>query len=73
MYRLINDLRDYEKAESAFAFGQYVHFTGIDDDVETSELDNYLEKRNHKNILVEEIPAGIEDVFMSMQSQSQSQ
>lgn len=71
MYRLINDLRAYEKAESVFAFGQFVHFTGIDDDVETSELDIFLEKRNHKNVLAEEIPAGIEDVFMSMQSQSQ--
>jgi ABC-type multidrug transport system ATPase subunit len=73
MYRLINDLRAYEKAESVFAFGQFVHFTGIDDDVETNELDIYLEKRNHKNVLVEEIYPGIEDVFMSMQSQSQSQ
>jgi ABC-type multidrug transport system ATPase subunit len=68
MYRLINDLRAYEKAESVFAFGQFVHFTGIDDDVETSELDVYLEKRNHKNVLVEEINPGIEDVFMGLQA-----
>jgi ABC-type multidrug transport system ATPase subunit len=68
MYRLINDLRAYEKAESVFAFGQFVHFTGIDDDVETSELDVYLEKQNHKNVLVEEINPGIEDVFMGLQA-----
>ncbi|SHF90146.1 ABC-type multidrug transport system, ATPase component [Mariniphaga anaerophila] len=67
-YRLINDLRAYEKAESVFAFGQFVHFVGINDEVETSELDMYLEKRNHKNILAEEIQPGIEDVFMNMQS-----
>ena len=66
MYRLINNLRAYEKAESVFAFGQFVHFTSIDDDVETSELDIYLEKHNHKNILVEEIHPGIEDVFMEL-------
>ena len=70
MYRLINDLRAFEKAESVFAFGQFVHFTGIDDDVETAELDVYLERLNHKNIVVEEIVPGIEDVFMNMQSQS---
>lgn len=69
MYRLINDLRAYEKAESVFAFGQFVHFTGIDDDVESTELDIYLEKQNHKNVLVEEISPGIEDVFMGLQSQ----
>jgi ABC-type multidrug transport system ATPase subunit len=72
IYRLVNDLRAYEKAESVFAFGQFVHFTGINDDVETTELDVYLEKQNHKNIVVEEIQPGIEDVFMSlMEEQSQ--
>ena len=69
MYRLINDLRANPKAESVFAFGQYVHFTGKDDEVETSELDMYLESRKHTNIVVEEIPAGIEDVFMSLMEQ----
>ncbi len=73
MFRLINDLRDYEKADSVFAFGQFAHFTGIDDDVEINELDVYLEKRNHKNIVVEEIHPGIEDVFMNMQNQDLSQ
>ncbi len=66
MFRLINDLRAFEKVESVFAFGQFVHFTGIDDDVETSELDFYLEKLQHKNVVVEEIHPGIEDVFMGL-------
>ncbi len=66
IYRLVNDLRAYEKAESVYAFGQFVHFTGIDDDVETSELDYYLGKQKHKNIVVEEIHPGIEDVFMNL-------
>ena len=66
MYRLINDLRAHKNAEAVFAFGQFVHFTGIDDDVETSELDSYLESKNHKNIVVEEIKPGIEDVFMGL-------
>lgn len=70
-YRLINDLRAYSKTESAYAFGQFVHFTGLDDEVETSELDAYLEKLGHKNLLVEEIHPEIEDVFMNLQSQSQ--
>lgn len=72
MFRLIHDLRKFEKTESAFAFGQFVHFTGLNDDVEESELDFYLKKLNHKNVLAEEVEPGIEDVFMSFQSQSQS-
>lgn len=66
IYRLIQDLRACEKAESVFAFGEFVHFTGTGDDVEPSELDDYLHKKNHKNVLVEEIEPGIEDVFMGL-------
>jgi len=66
MYRLINDLRAFEKAEAVYAFGQFAHFTGINDETECNELDNYLHKLGHENILVEEIPAGIEDVFMNL-------
>jgi len=69
MYRLINDLRANQKAESVFAFGQYVHFTGKDDEVRIRELYMYLKSRKHTNIVVEEIPAGIEDVFMSLMEQ----
>nr|WP_319269365.1 ABC transporter ATP-binding protein [uncultured Draconibacterium sp.] len=69
-YKLINDLRAYDKAETVYAFGQYAHFTGINDEVETNELDNYLQNMGHEEILVEEIPAGIEDVFMSLMENS---
>lgn len=66
MYKLINDLRAFEKAESVYAFGQFAHFTGMNDEVETSELDHYLHNLGHTGVLVEEIPAGIEDVFMNL-------
>ena len=66
MYRLVNDLRKFNKTESAYAFGQFVHFTGIDDDVEVTELEHYLLKLNHKDVRVEEIEPGIEDVFMGL-------
>ncbi len=69
MYKLINDLRAFEKTESAYAFGQFIHFTGIDDDVEETELAYYLEKQNHSEIFIEEIHPGIEDVFMTLMSQ----
>lgn len=68
MHRLIKDLRKFEKAESAFAFGQYVHFTGKDNNVEPSELENYLADCKHENIEAEYIEPGIEDVFMKLMS-----
>ena len=60
----------YDKAEAVYAFGQYAHFTGLNDEVETNELDNFLQNMGHEEILVEEIPAGIEDVFMSLMENS---
>lgn len=66
MYQLINDLRAYEKTEAVYAFGQYAHFTGLNDEVKTIELNGYLQNLGHDKIVVEEIPAGIEDVFMSL-------
>jgi ABC-type multidrug transport system ATPase subunit len=66
MYKLINDLRAFENAEAVYAFGQFAHFTGLNDKTETAELDRYLQNLGHKEIKVEEIQAGIEDVFMSL-------
>src|SRR5664279_1493834 len=34
MHRLILDLRSYDKTESAYAFGEYMHVTGKEDEVE---------------------------------------
>lgn len=66
MYKLINDLRAYDRAEAVYAFGQFAHFTGLNDEVKTNELDHYLQNLGHEEILAEEIPAGIEDVFMNL-------
>ena len=68
MYKLITDLRNYENAESVYAFGEFAHFTGKKDLVNLAELKAYLLQHEHKDIKAEIIPAGIEDVFMSMQS-----
>lgn len=66
MHRLIQDLRAYEKTDSAFAFGQYLHVTGKDDEVEATEFENYLLKKDHVELQVFDIPPTIEDVFMNM-------
>jgi ABC-2 type transport system ATP-binding protein len=66
MYKLTTDLRQFEKTESAFSFGQVIHYTSFDDDVEVPELEFYLQRQNHEDIFVEEIAPGIEDVFMGL-------
>jgi ABC-2 type transport system ATP-binding protein len=68
-YRLINDMRSWEKTESAFAFGQFVHITSKNDEAGIDDVISYLKEKNHQNIAAEEIKPGIEDVFMNLMKQ----
>ncbi|KOH44407.1 ABC transporter ATP-binding protein [Sunxiuqinia dokdonensis] len=70
MYRLINDLRAWEKVETAYAFGQFVHVTPVDDAMEAVELEHYLMSKKHRKLQVFETNPGIEDVFMALMSAS---
>lgn len=69
MHRLILDLRSYEKTDSAFAFGQYLHVTGKEDEVEAVEFEKYLLDKGHTNLQVFDISPTIEDVFMNMMNE----
>lgn len=69
MHRLILDIRSFEKTDSAFAFGQYLHVTGKDDEVEATEFENFLLKKNHEELQVFDIHPTIEDVFMNMMNE----
>ena len=66
MYRLIQDLRAFEKTDTAYAFGQFLHYTSKEDEVEATELEKYLLERNHRELQVFDISPGIEDVFMEL-------
>jgi len=73
MHELIADVRAFEKTDTAFAFGQYLHVTSIDDEMEPSELEQYLLKKNHQQLQVFEIEPTIEDVFMGMMGKASGQ
>ena len=49
-YRLINDLRAFQKAESVYAFGQFIHFTAVDDDIEVTEMEHFLETKKTQQL-----------------------
>ena len=65
-YQLILDLRKFNKAESVFAFGQFVHLTSNPDNTNEKELENYLHILKHTNIKIEKVMPGIEDVFINL-------
>ncbi len=66
MYQLICDVREWRKTHTVYAFGQYLHFTSKDDDVEAAELEHYLLEKKHEQLQILEIAPGIEDVFMEL-------
>jgi len=65
MYNLPEYLEKFSKAESAYRFGDAIHFA-VKDEIDTKELYNFLENKGQKNIEIEKITPGIEDCFMAL-------
>jgi ABC-2 type transport system ATP-binding protein len=66
MFRLLKDLRDFEAADSCFAFGEHHHLTLNRDDLGGPDIEAYLSTRGHRDISVAAIAPGIEDCFMAL-------
>ena len=71
MHRLIMDLRSFEKTNTAYAFGQYLHVTGKKDNMKATDFESFLKEKNHTELQVLEIEPSIEDVFMDMMGESE--
>jgi ABC-type multidrug transport system ATPase subunit len=65
-YQLIQDLKQFPGTNTAFPFGQSVHFTPIDDSFEINKLSAFLSQRSHQNIDVQKIKPSVEDCFMEL-------
>ncbi len=65
-YKLLADLRLFSRTNTAFPFGQSVHFTPNTDSFTPAELVEYLKQHEHRNPLVNPIEPGIEDCFMEL-------
>jgi len=65
-YQLIEDLRIYPDTHSAYPFGEYLHFTPKSEVFRPMDLTKYLEERQHREIVVKETVATIEDTFMDL-------
>jgi ABC-2 type transport system ATP-binding protein len=66
LYKLINDLKEYEATEGVHLFGQDVHFIARNELMGVQEIHAYLSGHKHQNIQIREIQAGIEDCFMDL-------
>ncbi len=66
MNRLIQDVRNWDEVESAYAFGQFIHVTPKRNEMEAVKLEKFLMTQKHEKLQVNEISPGIEDVFMAL-------
>ena len=64
-YRLIQDLRKAPFTITCYAFGEFLHLT-TPNGVSPDTISRYLTERQHSNVFVRPIDAGIEDTFMAL-------
>lgn len=65
-YSSVNLLKEMKGVVSVFSFGDRIHVTFSHPDINQKDVKEYLVSRGQPDVLVEEISAGIEDVFMEL-------
>ena len=70
IYKLLKDFRNHPEVHSCFAFGEFIHITVKDQSVPGLEVLNRIASENkHSGIQIKEIEPGIEDSFILLMNQ----
>src|SRR5450432_186405 len=73
IYKLLKDFRSHTEVDSCFAFGEYIHITQKNQTVPGLEVLQRIASQNmHTNIDIKEIEPGIEDSFILLMNQNDS-
>ncbi|HWV69501.1 ABC transporter ATP-binding protein [Chitinophaga sp.] len=67
IYKLLTALRSMPEIDSSFAFGEYIHITLKDDNVDA--LRQQVEQQGHTHVDIKLIHPGIEDSFIRLMNQ----
>ncbi|MBL7818100.1 MAG: ABC transporter ATP-binding protein [Saprospiraceae bacterium] len=70
MYKLLTDLRNFEGAETCFAFGDAHHLTTKNNSFDAPSILTFLQKMGHSKIELERVEPTIEDCFMALMKNS---
>ncbi|WP_142687256.1 ABC transporter ATP-binding protein [Chitinophaga polysaccharea] len=68
IYKLLTALRGMPEIDSSFAFGEYIHITLKDDNIEA--LRQKVEQQGHTHVDIKLIHPGIEDSFIRLMNQA---
>jgi len=66
VYQLLHDLKAFQPASGAFAFGQTIHLSFTPGSLKEEEVNAFLTNKGHTNISVNRIKPTIEDCFMEL-------
>jgi len=66
VYQLLHDLKAFQPASGAFAFGQTIHLSFTPGALKEEEVNAFLTDKGHTNISVNRIKPTIEDCFMEL-------
>jgi ABC-2 type transport system ATP-binding protein len=69
IYQLIRDLNSMPEIESCFAFGEYIHITLYNDDLNGEMISRYATEKGHTGVIIEKITPGIEDSFIRLMNE----
>ncbi|MDP4290906.1 MAG: ABC transporter ATP-binding protein [Bacteroidota bacterium] len=64
MYSILHELQQYDRAVSAYPFGDSIHLHVTDATFNITDLEDYLKAKGQKGFDIKPIEAGIEDCFM---------
>lgn len=70
MFDIINDLHEISKVISAFRFGDHIHLSYKEGDLDKNEILSFLKNKGHQNISFNLIEADIEDCFMELMNKN---
>ncbi|MEX0648920.1 MAG: ABC transporter ATP-binding protein [Balneolaceae bacterium] len=71
-YKLINVLAEYPYAHSVHPFGEFIHYTDRRAQPDIKDLEMYLKDAGLKEILIKKVQPDIEDSFMALMQQEES-
>ena len=69
IYNLLAELKNYPGMMSCYAFGQTAHISFQKETFSEPHLRNYLQDKEHKQLVIKPINPNIEDCFMELMSQ----
>ncbi len=69
MFRLLEDLRQYNAIKTCFTFGEYHHIT-VKEGLTIEELKRHLASKGHTDIVINAIKPNIEDCYMALSTKA---